>query len=362
MDLIRTNFKEAQRILSKIEVRRKIGNCYPEDLQYILIDAPEAFDITPEEAELSPIEEEVGLIRLRSIDFYGSDESQLNLKYLTRSIRTELNENFSMPLDISLKQSYLSDILKLYSDIESQIVQDEVLKFKYDNLKLVDLKIEKLNKMERDLYSFHLESIKKTLRNEIRYLKDLESDLQKQSLIINQNKKGTPISNPIPKEDLIQGENDGVIIRSFFWKRQESFERDILFLFELLKDSDFIPKNTDFKYFTYAFSGKLLVESLRIKWLITGKNKQTSKSSLFHFISRLEDYKLIENKDWSGKNYMPLYRKIAVIFTDKDDKIFSIEGLKSSRSQGIHSDCAKQTEINDLIKRIANTTTAKQTE
>lgn len=149
-----------------------------------------------------------------------------------------------------------------------------------------------------------------------------------------------------------------IFTKSFLWYRKESFKRDILLLFELLTRSDIIPKETDFNTFCYAFSWEPLLGPLRIKWLVTGKNKQTSKSSLFYFISILEDHKLIESKEWS-RNNMPLYQKISIIFSDKDNNMFTIAGLKSSYCQGRNSTCTRESEIDKIVEQVASLDAAK---
>jgi hypothetical protein len=143
-------------------------------------------------------------------------------------------------------------------------------------------------------------------------------------------------------------------IKSFTWSKSRNFKIDMVNLYGLLVDKNMIPKETNFNDFCNAFSGTNLVDPLKIKWLVTGKNKETSKSSLFHLLSLLEDENLIDNKDWEKGNYTGLYKKIIIVFADKEGKLFSSDGLKSSRCQGLKAECARQTEINKIVEFVAD--------
>jgi hypothetical protein len=202
MDLIRTNLNEAQKILSKVDVIKTIDLFYRSDLEHLKVDAPDSFDLSTEEAQLDWIEEEAGLIRLRTREIVGSDGRKLNIEYLTRSIKAELEENFSLPLDITLKYSYLNDVLKLYSDLESRIVEDKTFKFEF-NLRLVDIKIETFNKVDRSCLSNHLESIRKTLRYEILLLNNHYKNQLKDYIPISQRKEELPSVIESPKTNKI---------------------------------------------------------------------------------------------------------------------------------------------------------------
>lgn len=75
--------------------------------------------------------------------------------------------------------------------------------------------------------------------------------------------------------------------------------------------------------FINAFTGKEVTEG--IKWLIIGKNKKTSKPSLFYFIDKLIDSGLISKSIYNDYN-----KYIKYIFRDKDGN--ELQNIKQSKS------------------------------
>ena len=277
---------------------------------------------------------------------------------LVKQTKEEVLSNLRMPIDTQDQLAYLEKVVEFSSNFEESIISKDGRWFHVDE-NYEGFLYDELPSMDKEFLSDSLKELKTSFRNLIAFVQFHSNSLKSSEQRTNKNMK---TSVQIPQLEYNQLLSPNIITKSFHWNRKESFKRDMLMMFELLTRSDIIPKETDFNAFCYAFSGKPLLEPLRIKWLIPGKNKQTSKSSLFHFISRLEDSKLIESKEWSEKSNMPLYQKISVIFTDKDDNMFPIDGLKSSKSQGLGKDCARQSEIDRIVKTIALLNTAKISE
>lgn len=277
---------------------------------------------------------------------------------LINNAKDEIISNLKIPIDPKHQVIYLKKVDDFSSKIDESIIK------KNGNWTHIEAKYEGFNydelpDYEKDSLSNSLKELKTTFRNLIVFVNSYRENLEP---LVQRSRREETIT-PNPQLDLREDFTPDIVTRSFRWKRIKEFQRDMIVLFELMTNDQnrIIPKETDFRTFCYAFSGKPLNSSLRIKWQITGKNNLTSKSSLFHFISRLEDFKLIENKEWS-RNNMPLYQKISIIFSDKDDNMFTIDGLKSSKSQGLGSNCAMQPEIDNIVKRLANLNTDKLTE
>ena len=352
MEPITRNFKRVQKALEHIEVIKEPGLFHLEDYQDLATNFPESFNLTPEQAVLSDEEAADGLFRIMTIAFYDGNGNSFDLNRLTQDIRTELKENLSGLIEQIFIKDYLNKTIDIYKKIENQIIEDDVGIFKYKNIVPANIDLEKLDKKDKGIYDNFLAALKKALRVEIRYLNSLLININKE-LTAKKDYENEPINeNVSPSEKISPEFREGHIIRSFKWERKESFNQDMLTLYLLLKDKKIISDGTDFKTFSYAFSNIPLHEPLKIKWFVTGKNRLTSKSSLFHFISRLEDYKLIDNNEWYDGNNMSLYHKIAVIFVDKEGQPFGINGLKSSRSQGLTANCAMQNEIDIIVKTV----------
>ncbi len=356
MNLIKSNLKKAQMVLSNIKVRLEPGNFNSEDIKDLIFSTSPLYHLKPKQAVLSPEEEYLGQVKLMTIRFYGGDDKELYLETLIQNVKDEMQENISMPIDQSLIISYINEALNLYNGFEEQIVEDEKGEFDFPHIEFVDIQKEELDKKDSEIYVSILRSYKKTIRKEIIQLSE-ELFKLKGSLSQKSPQKGRKIPQNIEEEKSISlATTKGTLVRSFTWTRKDTFQKDMLRLYALLTDEKYavIPKNTDFKDFVYAFSGHFINHTLKIKWCITGKNSLTSKASIFHFISKLEDHKLIESKDWRGKNNSLLYQKIYSIFTDKDGNPFSLDGLKSSRSQGLEAECAMQNEIDEIVSKVAN--------
>ncbi len=267
-----------------------------------------------------------------------------------QKVRDELTENIKV-LGINGIAAYVEGIITYFMNQEAKIIENEDGTFKSDIVVFMDCDAERINNsFLRNSYNDFLEGLKRTLRSEISYYQEIEKKLPKMN-------SGSNVSSfPQPtKDEMVNplASMSPVLISGFTWCANRSLEKDMIILYGLLTEHGIIPRNTDIKDIRYAFSGKPLQKVLRIRWLVKGKNKQTSKSSLFHFISRLEDFKLIENKEWLNRDYSELYKKLSIIFSDSDGELFSIDGLSSSRSQGLVTRCAMEDEIDRIVKEVA---------
>jgi len=266
------------------------------------------------------------------------------------SVKREFNENLNF-VSGNLLSTYLNHILAFYHQLESGIKEDEKGRFYADFVTFENCSADEVNSsFFKDSYNDFLLGLKKRLRNEISYYEGMEKRLFKMNSGSNKPDMSQPdmtkMVNHLPSAS-------PVIISGFTWCANRSLEKDMIILYGLLNEHGIIPRNTDIKDFRHAFSGKPLLKVLRIRWLVKGKNQQTSKSSLFHFISRLEDFKLIENIEWLNKDNSELYKKLSTIFADSEGEIFTIDGLSSSRSQGLGTRCAMEDEIDRIVKQVA---------
>lgn len=92
-------------------------------------------------------------------------------------------------------------------------------------------------------------------------------------------------------------------------------------LYDLLTEEPSIVKSRK-EDFHNAFSGKTVTEG--INWLVTGKNKQTSKVSLFYFLNELINKGFIEKK-----TILDLNKYVKYIFRDKDGN--ELQNIKQSK-------------------------------
>ena len=124
---------------------------------------------------------------------------------------------------------------------------------------------------------------------------------------------------------------------------------DIVKLHTLLRNYGFIPDNTSFQDFNYAFSCKRLETPLTIPWTKTVKGK-TSKSLLFHFIDQLESSGFIEH---TYQNHL-LFNKIKSTFVDHKGNAF--ENLNVSKSiwlnQRIQERTPQESELDMILYSI----------
>jgi len=308
MDLIRTEIKAARKIFSKIEVRREPGNFYLEDYEDLAARFPEAFHLTPAQAELTDEEKALGMFKLMSISFYGGDEGVLELSELFKQVREELKENLSMPLDLSAKESYLAEISKLYSDIEEQIVEDNNGDFHYDKIALVDFKFEQLDNKDKGIYYNELKTIKTTLRNEICYLNKLEKNLRAQPININESNasltKSQTNSEIIKKEAKVFKKNSFEINPDLYNKDPKKAKS---ILGEKLKDfHDVLLKNgfigtIDYRNFQHAFTNQRIIKQIR--W-------EREANELYYLMKELYEQNIIVH----FKNYWVITCKVFIAY------------------------------------------------
>jgi len=356
MDIKKKEFNQAQLILSSIEVRREPGLFYEKD--FIDYEDPSpyyssAYELTEEQAKLTDIEAAEGMFKLMTIQFYGGDGNVLSEPVLFQNIREELAKNLSDPIDPNTKELYIEELIDIYNSVEKRIIEDENCDFKYDQIKLINIDgIENLDKKDKELYYSKLKFLKTELKHEISFLREQLTKIKNDTSLLKLSEVQANNTNQDSKIENTKIISNEVAVRALKWERDKSFKQDMLVLHKLICDANIIPKDTNLNDFSNAFSGKILNRTLRIKWLVSGKNKLTSKSSLFYFLSLLEDKHLIDNKGWR-KNYGHQYRQISTIFVDKVGNPFSYESLKSSRSQGNNSkSCAMKNEIDQIVATV----------
>ncbi|MHC1731325.1 MAG: hypothetical protein AB9888_04685 [Bacteroidales bacterium] len=285
---------------------------------------------------------------LNHTDYIGLYSNSFEEEF--ESVKREFNENLNY-VSGNILSTYLNHILAYYHQLESGIKEDEKGKLYASFVTFEDCTAEEVNgSFNKDSYNNFLVGLKKRLRKEILFYERIEKGLPR----VNSGSKDPGLSHPNMNEMVNQvGYTSPVNISGFIWSAKRSLEKDMILLYGLLSEHGIIPKNTDIKDIRQAFSGKPLQKLLKIRWQVKGKNQQTSKSSLFHFISRLEDFRLIETREWQSKDNSELYKKLAMIFADSNGEIFTIDGLSSSRSQGLGTRCAMEDEIDRIVKQVA---------
>lgn len=115
------------------------------------------------------------------------------------------------------------------------------------------------------------------------------------------------------------------VINTFHWLGTEN---QLAFLYIELIKKRCISEDTPKDLFKRAFSNDA-TEPLKIKWIIFGKNKVTSKSSLFHFIELLISYKFLSMDEYDSSSM--LYSKLINMFVDCNGN--DLKNLKQSKAQ-----------------------------
>lgn len=103
-------------------------------------------------------------------------------------------------------------------------------------------------------------------------------------------------------------------------------------LFDLLTDMSPLIDSTR-EEFHNAFTGNEV--TVGIKWLVIGKNKLTSKVSLFYFVNELIDQGLIERSIIND-----LIKYVGYVFRDKNG--FKFKNLKNSKSTSVNKTSEKE--------------------
>jgi len=116
---------------------------------------------------------------------------------------------------------------------------------------------------------------------------------------------------------------------SFCWNKNRDFISDLVKLHTLLRESEFIDRNTSIQDLKTAFNGSFLKVPLKIKWIKLVKGK-TSKALLFHLIDRLEQFNYIDLTE----DNLSLFNKIEYVFCDSDG--FEFQNLAVSKSQWLN--------------------------
>jgi len=116
-------------------------------------------------------------------------------------------------------------------------------------------------------------------------------------------------------------------------------------LYHLLTESAFIE--ADEEEFVNAFSGKEITTG--IKWLVTGKNKDISKPSLFYFINQLAEKGFINNRDKDIK----VLKQIVSLFRDKKNNHFDPQRLSTAISNyNPKAAISRKAKIDNIISQL----------
>jgi hypothetical protein len=111
-------------------------------------------------------------------------------------------------------------------------------------------------------------------------------------------------------------------------------------LYNLLKNNKII--NSSLGEFTNAFTNGDITNG--IKWLVNGKNNETSKYSIFYLIDQLQTQNFIEDINSNDYN-----KKIEYVFRDKDGGV--LKNIRQSKSEFLKGSYS-YTNIDDILSQL----------
>lgn len=114
-------------------------------------------------------------------------------------------------------------------------------------------------------------------------------------------------------------------ITTFKWKTNPGNHLS-LYLWQKLKEEEFIASSTELDDFHNSFNGLTNEDPLKIGWTAQGKNKQINKHLLFYLLEKLTDKNLIDNIP----DNPTLFKKINLIFCKEDGSVISNLGVSHS--------------------------------
>jgi len=324
MEVFVPKFQEIKEIFSNLTL--EIGDVYMDVSQLHIPPMPDI---------------DIQCIKSLVIDGEGITRDHFDDKFSL--VRKEVYENIKLPIEATKLNDHITEILNFYNSLEAQIILKENNILHADFCKFKDTTQKDLGKMDSDFYQSFLHGLKNRLRNEIAYYTELKKQLPEPH---EHNKEGKK-NKELHILDFRQISDKR--IKSFKWKSTVTFHEDMLKLHFYLTKGRIISEEISPEMISNGFNGKILNKHLNIKWNVQGKNKMTSKSSLFLFLDELMEKGLIEKVDCK-KNHKPLYEKIAMIFVDKDGNSFS--NLEVSRVESVKSDPVKSDIIKNIIKEM----------
>jgi len=157
---------------------------------------------------------------------------------------------------------------------------------------------------------------------------------------IIQSSQSTPLSQIAAKSSSKQN-----IYSSFKWiGNSEQLQK----LHQSMISKGFIDPYVELEYFQSVFDQSMLNKPLEIKWLVLGKNKLTSKPSLFYFYDQLVRAELIQEIESNGT----LYKMLENIFVDHNGN--KLENLKVSKSNSKQMKIVtpQEIQINDILSEL----------
>jgi hypothetical protein len=111
----------------------------------------------------------------------------------------------------------------------------------------------------------------------------------------------------------------------FCWNKKRDLTRDTVILHTLLKEHEFIHKDTSINSLKDAFNCKFISDPLKIEWTKKVKGKH-SKGLLFHFIEQLEHFNFIDIIYQNNE----LFNKLSFIFCDLGgERLYNLDVSKS---------------------------------
>ncbi|MEX2411190.1 MAG: hypothetical protein WD607_07420 [Candidatus Paceibacterota bacterium] len=126
------------------------------------------------------------------------------------------------------------------------------------------------------------------------------------------------------------------ISTAFCWNKARNKYEDLVKLHTLLREYDYIDKDTSVSQLEEAFNCKAIFEPLQIKWIKKVKGK-TAKTLIFHFIDEMERLRLIEV---TMQNSI-LFTRLKNIFSDTEGKDF--KNLAVSKSMWLNQRVSNRT-------------------
>ena len=135
-------------------------------------------------------------------------------------------------------------------------------------------------------------------------------------------------------------------ITSFNWSNNSAQELNDLYTLIQGKIID-CDKETFFR----AFDGKKIEKSLRIKWILKGRNKESNIKAIFSFLKQLHNFgrikEFVNYKNPKRNENSAFYESVVDIFCHHNGKTISRTTIRNKSSQ--YNDYDNNEEINNLI-------------
>lgn len=279
----------------------------------------------------------------KSLEEYLKSGIYIDLKHFKGAY---LNEEFGPRLiDVDEENyiiKYLRDSYKEGEDEYTKSSFEEFIRFKLQGeiRKLLDLiEIGFIEKFSDEKEILGYANFLELKLNQIKNLDSYEKfDFLKEYIEKVQNQINFYISEH-PKEKNIHTFNYSFNIIA---KSQDEQKLKIHKLYNLLIEKPSLINSTQDEFYN-AFSRRIVTEG--VNWLILGKNKLTSKTSLFYFLNKLIDEKLIEPQVINDLN-----KYVRYVFRDKNG--YQLKNLKQSKATVVAKTSEKE-RLDNIISSIS---------